>query len=126
MAGDKNVGKRGKKFTKNDPRINRKGRPRLFVSTLISQLDKKGIENVKPSQIIDLYEKMMNCTIDELNQYSLDENAGWEIRQTAKYMLKYPEKAWNEIKDRAHGKAKQTEQIEHTGRIITGFEFTTE
>lgn len=25
--------------------------------------------------------------------------------------------------DRAYGKPKQTEQVEHTGRIITGFEF---
>jgi len=115
-VNDRNL-KNGKKFKKKDPRINRKGRPPLFVSTVISQLEKQGIENVKPSQIVDLYEKMMNCTIAKLNELATDENAGWEIRQTAKYMLKYPEKAWNEIKDRAHGKAKQTGEMKLEGQI---------
>ena len=32
-------------------------------------------------------------------------------------MLKYPEKAWNEIKDRAHGKAKQTGEMKLEGQI---------
>ena len=109
--------KKLKPFKKGDVRINRKGRPHLFVSELILDLEKKGIENVKPSQIIDLYEKMLNCTIAQLNEFAMNEKAGWEIRQTAKYMLKYPERAWNEIKDRAHGKAKQTGEMKVEGQI---------
>jgi hypothetical protein len=65
----------------------------------------------------------MNCTVVQLKEYANDENTAWEVRQTAKYMLTNPDKAWNEVKDRAHGKARQTDTIEHTGRIITGFDF---
>jgi hypothetical protein len=114
---------KGKGFRERPENINRNGRPRRFVSSVIVELEKLGIENVKPSQVVDLYEKLMNCTVVQLKEYANDENTAWEVRQTAKYMLTNPDKAWNEVKDRAHGKARQTDTIEHTGRIITGFEF---
>ena len=114
---------KGNTFRERPNDINRKGRPRRFVSAVIKELEGRGIENVKPSQVIDLYEKLMNCTMKELTELVNDENAAWEVRQTAKYMLKNPEKAWKDIKDRAHGMAKQSETIEYTGRVISGFTF---
>lgn len=112
---------KGQSFRDKPERINRKGRPRRFVSSVIKDLEKEGIENVKPSQIVDLYEKLMNCTIKQLSEIANDDNAAWEVRQTAKYMLKYPEKAWMDIKDRAHGKSRQ--EIE-TFDTIVGFDVT--
>lgn len=111
MAARKDIYKDAKGFDKNPQNINKNGRPLRFVSTVIKELNDLGIEKVKPSQIVDLYETLLNCTIKQLTELANDENAGWEIRQTAKYMIKYPEKAWNEIKDRAHGKVKQSTDI---------------
>jgi hypothetical protein len=111
----------GKTFREKPERINRKGRPRRFVSSVIKDLERNGIENVKPSQIIDLYEKLMNCTIKQLSEIANEDNAAWEVRQTAKYMLKNPEKAWMDIKDRAHGKAMQRQEIETIDTVV-GFE----
>lgn len=113
----------GNGFDKHPERRNKNGRPRKFVSSVIHELAEQGIENVKPSQIIDLYEKLMNCTIAQLHAYAQDDDTPWEVRQTARYMLKHPEKAWNDIKDRAHGRAIVMEKVEHTGKVITGFEF---
>lgn len=98
---------------------NPKGRPRLMVSQVIKDLEEKGIEGVSPSQVVGLYERLLNTTIMELTELANNEGAGWEIRQTAKYMLKNPEKAWNDIHDRAHGKAVQKQQTEHSGSIDT-------
>lgn len=101
---------------------NPKGRPRKFVSTVIDELEKKGIKRVSPSQVVTLYEKLLNATIEELTELSKDKNASWEVRQTTKYMLRYPERAWNDIHDRAHGKAKQRQEVEHSGEIKTNDE----
>jgi len=68
---------KGQSFRDKPERINRKGRPRRFVSSVIKDLEKEGIENVKPSQIVDLYEKLMNCTIKQLSEIANDENAAW-------------------------------------------------
>jgi hypothetical protein len=40
--------------------------------------------------------------------------------------VKGDQRAIEYLLDRAYGKPKQTETIEHTGRIITGFEFVDE
>jgi hypothetical protein len=108
-----NLNKR-KSFDKHPEFINKNGRPRRFVSTVIKELELLGIEKVKPSQVIDLYETLLNCTIEKLTELANDVNAGWEVRQTAKYMIKFPEKAWKEMKDRVHGLPKQ--QTEITGK----------
>lgn len=107
----------GKGFDKRPQNINKNGRPRGFVSQVIKDLADLGIENVKPSQVIDLYEKLMNCTVAKLTELAQNESNSWEVRQTAKYMLKHPEKAWNEVKDRAHGKAVQQLQSRVEGKI---------
>jgi len=93
-----------------DPKRNI-GRPPRFVSEVIKDLESKGIERVSPSQVVGLYELLMNCTVDKLKDLANDDKLGWEIRQTAKYMIKNPDKAWNEIKDRAHGKAAQKTEL---------------
>jgi hypothetical protein len=98
--------------------INKNGRPKLFVSTIISELTAQGIENVKPSQVIDIYEKLINLTIVQLSELANNNDAAWLIRQTAKQMLKNPEKAMQEILDRAHGKSKQQMDVTSNGENI--------
>lgn len=98
---------------------NPNGRPRRFVSSVIKELEDKGIERVSPSQVISLYEKLLNASIKELTELANDEEASWEVRQTAKYMLKNPEKAWADVHDRAHGKAKQYTDLTTGGDKLT-------
>jgi len=122
MPKPENIVEKG--FDKRPENINKNGRPRLFVNTLILELEKQGIENVKPSQVVSIYEKLINLSIKELSDLANKEDAAWIIRQTAKQMLKNPEKAMQEILDRAHGKAKQSVDIDGTLGIqqITGME----
>lgn len=100
-------------FSKNKQNINRKGRPRKLVSTIIDELRTKGIEGVKAAQVIDAYEAMFNLTRKELTEKASDEEAPIFIRIVAREMLsgKGPEML-ERMMDRAHGKAKQV--MDHT------------
>ena len=107
-----------KTFKQRPEAINKNGRPKLFVSTIISELTAQGVENVKPSQVIDTLEKMINLTIVQLSELANNNDAPWLIRQTAKQMLKNPDKAMQEILDRAHGKSKQQTDITSLGEKL--------
>lgn len=122
MPNPENI--RDKTFRERPEAINKNGRPKLFVSTLIDELEKQGIANVKPSQIVNIYEKLINLNLKQLAELANNDDAAWLIRQTAKQMLKNPEKAMQEILDRAHGKAKQSVDIEGSIGVqqITGME----
>ena len=97
---------------------NPNGRPRKLVTQVIAELKAKGIENVKPINVVDLLEVLMNCDIKTLQELAADENQTWLTRQTAKNMLKSPEKAWMDVQDRAHGKAMQKQEIKVDNNVI--------
>lgn len=98
-------------FKEHPERINRNGQPRKMVSQVIHDLKQQGIEAVTRSQVIACNELLMNCTGEQLQDLANDKESNWLIRQTAKYMLKNSDKAWNELQDRTHGKPSQAYEI---------------
>jgi hypothetical protein len=108
----------------NEWKGNDKGRPCKMVSQTLKDLKERGIERVRAFDIVEMIETFINLPVEELKDIANNEKESWLSRQTAKNMLKSGEKAWNELQDRAHGKAIQkTENENKTHQIIT-FEVT--
>ena len=74
-------------FQKNPQNINRTGANRKTVSTVIIELQNNGAEPVKPKQITDLFEALLNCTQKELEQIVNDKDQPMLNRIVAKEML---------------------------------------
>jgi hypothetical protein len=111
-------------FDKNPQNINRKGTPkRKLVSTVIAEMDEKGIKPATPTEIKTLYLSFLNLTRQELTDIAKDEAQPMLNRIISKAML--DSKGFDVIKemlDRSIGKANQ--QIEATitnTEPITGF-----
>lgn len=105
--GYKNLEK-GKPFEKNDPRINRKGRPRRLVSNIIEELKKKGVERVSKTDVIDTYLMLINLEISELESMVKDKDQPALVRIVGKEIL--GSKGFDVIEkmlDRAIGKSEE-------------------
>lgn len=84
--GYKNLEK-GKPFVKNDPRINRKGRPRRLVSNIIEELKEKGVERVSQTDVKDTFLMLINLEISELESMVNDKDQPVLVRIVGKEML---------------------------------------
>lgn len=84
--GHKNLEKR-KPFKKGDPRINRDGRPRLLVSSVIKDLKSKGVESVSQSDVKETFLMLINLNIGELKDIQKDVEQPAIVRIVAKEML---------------------------------------
>ena len=84
--GYKNLEK-GKPFVKNDPRINRKGRPRRLVSNIIEELKEKGVERVSQTDVKDTFLMLINLEIAELESMVNDKDQPVLVRIVGKEML---------------------------------------
>lgn len=95
-------------FQKNPQNINRSGANRKTVSSVIIELQKNGAEPVKPKQVVDLFESLLNCTQKELEQIVNDKDQPMLNRIVAKEMLnKKGFEIIEKILDRVHGKPTQ-------------------
>ena len=100
--------KNTKPFKKNDPRINKKGRPRKLVSSVLKELEDKGVERVTSEQIKGIFEVMINLTEVELKELMSDNTQPILNRIVAKQLLdKKGFEIIEKILDRVHGKAIQ-------------------
>ncbi len=100
-------------FQKNPQNINRTGANRKTVSTVIIELQKNGAEPVKPKQIVDLYESLLNCKEAELHAIVNDKDQPMLNRIVAKEMLN--KKGFEIIErmlNRIHGTPKQSVEVE--------------
>lgn len=78
---------RGKGFETNKHNINRKGRPRRTVSTLLEEIRKAGGQELKPVDIKSLYLSLLDRTQEELLGYANNKELSMVVRIIAKSML---------------------------------------
>ena len=111
--GNKELYKLAKGFDHNPQNINRKGRPRKLVGTVIKSMEQDGIKKVSRSQIAELFETLLNCTEEDLELMSNDMDQPMLNRIVATSMLdKKGFEIVEKIIDRVHGKA-----IENTDTV---------
>ena len=78
---------KGKGFDKNPQNINRKGRPRKLISDVIAQLEEQGIKPATKTDIQDIYMRLMNVEIPELEQIVKDSTQPVLVRIVGKSVL---------------------------------------
>ena len=99
-------------FKTNKQNINRKGRPRRLVSSIIQDLKEKGIVQVKATDIVEAFEMLFNLESKEIAEIANNDSNPYFIRRVAKEMLSG--KGFDIIErmiDRVHGKPKQATEI---------------
>lgn len=94
---------------------NPNGRPRRFVSTVIKELQDAGHEPVKPAQVVDVLEQLLNLDIKSVSEIANDDKNPFFLRQVARLIIKDPQKALDFCLDRAHGRPKQTVDHKNDG-----------
>ena len=99
-------------FQKNPQNINRNGRPRKMISDVIAELEKQGIKAATKPDIQDIYMRMINVEIPELEQIVKDPTQPVLVRIVGKNVLSG--KGFDIIEkmlDRSIGKAEQKTDI---------------
>lgn len=100
--------KKGKKFVKGDPRINRKGAPPKLLHHITAELIERGFAPVKPSQINEAFEILMNLPEQVIKEFVANVDAPMSIRIVGRCLLSAEGKEMlKEIREAAHGYAKQ-------------------
>ena len=99
-------------FQKNPQNINRKGRPRMMIADVIAELERQGIKPATKADILDIYMRLINMEIPELEQIVKDPKQPVLVRIVAKNILSG--KGFDVIEkmlDRTIGKAEQKTDI---------------
>ena len=99
-------------FQKNPQNINRKGRPRKMIADVIDELEKQGIKAATKPDIQDIYMRLINVEIPELEQIVKDQTQPVLVRIVGKNVLSG--KGFDIIEkmlDRSIGKAEQKTDI---------------
>ena len=99
-------------FQKNPQNINRNGRPRKMIADVIAELEKQGIKAATKPDIQDIYMRLINIEIPELEQIVKDTMQPVLVRIVGKNILSG--KGFDIIEkmlDRSIGKAEQKTDI---------------
>jgi hypothetical protein len=99
-------------FQKNPQNINRNGRPRKLITDVIAELEKQGIKAATKPDIQDIYMRLINVEIPELEQIVKDTTQPVLVRIVGKNVLSG--KGFDIIEkmlDRSIGKAEQKTDI---------------
>jgi len=78
---------KGNTFAKNPQNINRKGRPRTTVRTLLDELSAKGYKTMTKEDIKLLYLSLLDNSQEELLTLTNDKDTSMIIRVVAKSIL---------------------------------------
>lgn len=74
-------------FQKNPQNINRNGRPRKLITDVIAQLEEQGIKPATKPDIQDIYMRLINVEIPELEQIVKDSTQPVLVRIVGKSVL---------------------------------------
>ena len=106
-------------FQKNPQNINRNGRPRKMIADVIAELEKQGIKAATKPDIQDIYMRLINIEIPELEQIVKDTAQPVLVRIVGKNILSG--KGFDIIEkmlDRSIGKAEQKTDITTGGGAL--------
>ena len=106
-------------FQKNPQNINRYGRPRKMIADVIAELEKQGIKAATKADIQDIYMRLINIEIPELEQIVKDPKQPVLVRIVGKNILSG--KGFDIIEkmlDRSIGKAEQKTDITSKGESL--------
>ena len=78
---------KGKGFDKNPQNINRNGRPRKLITDVIAQLEELGIKPATKPDIQDIYMRLINVDIPELEKIVKDTTQPALVRIVGKNVL---------------------------------------
>ena len=78
---------KGKGFDKNPQNINRKGRPRKLITDVIAQLEEQGVKPATKQDIQDIYMRLINVDIPELEKIVKDTTQPALVRIVGKSVL---------------------------------------
>jgi len=112
--------------------LNPYGRPTKLVSQVLKDLKEAGAEAVSPSQVSDVITVLLNLPVEMVRKIAEDKKLPILIQRTARRFAGSSDKDWDWILsnnlDRAHGKALQRKEVEHSGNIglTNGGEMTDE
>lgn len=99
-------------FDANPQNINRAGRPRRLVSTVIKDLESKGVERVSQTDVKDTFLMLINLEIEELEGITKSKKHPAIVRIVAREML--GGKGFDVIEkmlDRAIGKSEENIKV---------------
>ena len=99
-------------FQKNPQNINRNGRPRKMIADVIDELEKQGIKAATKPDIQDIYMRLINVEIPELEQIVKDPTQPVLVRIVGKNVLSGKgSDIIEKMLDRSIGKAEQKTDI---------------
>jgi len=102
---------------KGDPPTSRVGRPRKLVGEVLKQMGEDGIQPVKPRDVIDMYEHLLNLSEADIVAMVNDKDTPYFVRLVAAAMTSKGRgfEIVERIIDRAHGRPKQPTDITSGG-----------
>ena len=111
------IGKNGnhlKVVKKGDPSLNPKGRPPKLLKHLNMELKQKGYEPVKPSQIVEAFETLLNLPKAEIEKLKNREGIPYFVQIICGKLIakESDSEALEKLLDRAIGRPRQS--IDHT------------
>lgn len=102
-----------KPFVKADPRINRKGRPKKLVSTVLDELAAEGYVPITKAQVEMTYKNMISLGEDKLREIGMNKELPMIFRILAREILKT--RGFDVVErmiDRVHGKPKENLKVD--------------
>lgn len=104
--------KKGKNFTKNDPRINKKGAPPKLLRHFNEELNAAGYERVTVTQVAEAFELLFNLPEQEIDKITEDHTRPYFLRKVAGIMgTARGIDMIESMLDRVHGRAVQKTEV---------------
>lgn len=93
--------------------LNRFGRPRTLISDVLKQMKEAGIKPVRPGDIVEAYESLLNLDEEDIVKIVNDKKLPYFVRLVASAMTRKGQgfEIIERMIDRAHGRAKETMEV---------------